>query len=118
ISAASWTYVIKYAVGRTRPNGDPRSFPSGHTSATFATATVLQQHYGWKLGAPIFALAAYTAAERVMDEKHWARDVAFGAVGGLRSGRTVTRRLRGGGRVKISARALPGGGEVMVDVAR
>jgi len=118
ISAVSWTYVIKYAVGRTRPNGDPRSFPSGHTSATFATATVLQEHYGWKLGAPIFALAAYTGAERVMDEKHWASDVAFGAVVGVLSGRTVTRHLRGGGRVTLRARALPNGGEVLIDVVR
>jgi hypothetical protein len=44
ISAASWTYLIKFATNRQRPNGDPRAFPSGHTSATFATATVLLQH--------------------------------------------------------------------------
>jgi hypothetical protein len=118
ISAVSWTYVIKYAVGRTRPNGDPRSFPSGHTSASFATAMVLQEHYGWKLGGPFFALGAYTAAERVMNEKHWATDVAFGAVVGVLSGRTVTRHLRGGGRVTLGARALPKGGEVVVHVVR
>ena len=118
IAAMSWTYAIKYAAGRTRPNGDPRSFPSGHTSASFATATVLQAHYGWKVGVPIYALATYTAAERVMDEKHWASDVAFGAVVGMLSGRTVTRHLRGGGRVTLGARALPGGGEVVVHVVR
>jgi len=118
ISAMSWTYVIKYAVDRTRPNGDPRSFPSGHTSATFATATVLQEHYGWKVGVPFYALATYTAAERVMNDKHWASDVAFGAVVGVLSGRTVTRHLRGGGRVTLGARALPGGGEVVVHVLR
>jgi membrane-associated phospholipid phosphatase len=83
ISAASWTYAIKYAVNRTRPNGDPRSFPSGHASATFATAMVLQRHYGWKLGVPMFAAATYTAAERITENKHWASDVAFGAVVGM-----------------------------------
>ena len=118
ISAMSWTYAVKYAVGRTRPNGDPRSFPSGHTSASFATATVLQAHYGWKIGAPAFGLAAYTAAERVMDEKHWASDVAFGAVVGVLSGHTVTRHLRSGGRITLGARALPGGGEVVAHVVR
>ncbi len=61
ISAVSWTYAFKYAVNRERPNGDPRSFPSGHASATFATAMVLQEHYGWKIGVPVFAAAAYTA---------------------------------------------------------
>src|SRR5436190_2211768 len=64
ISAASFTYAIKYAVDRQRPNGDPRSFPSGHAAASFATATVLQEHYGWKLGLPAYAMAAYVAGER------------------------------------------------------
>ena len=41
ISVVSWTYAIKLAAERTRPNGDPRSFPSGHASTSFATATVL-----------------------------------------------------------------------------
>ena len=63
-------------------------------------------------------LATYTAAERVMNEKHWASDVTFGAVIGVLSGRTVTRHLRGGGRVTLGARALPGGGEVVVHVVR
>lgn len=115
ISAFSWTYAIKYAVGRTRPNGDPRSFPSGHTSASFATAMVLQEHYGWKLGVPMFALAAYTGAERVYDSKHWASDVAFGAVVGILSGRTVTVRLRRS-RIAASPIAAPGGGGVAFHV--
>ena len=83
ISAVSWTYAFKYAVNRTRPNGDPRSFPSGHSSAVFATAMVLQEHYGWKVGLPIFAAAAYTAASRITVNKHWASDVTFGAVLGM-----------------------------------
>ena len=37
ISATSWIYTLKYAVDRTRPNGDPRSFPSGHPSPTLHT---------------------------------------------------------------------------------
>ena len=46
------------------PTATPRSFPSGHASATFATATVLQRHYGWKLGLPFYLLGVYTAASR------------------------------------------------------
>lgn len=115
ISALSWTYAIKYAVDRTRPNGDPRSFPSGHTSATFATAMVLQKHYGWKLGVPVFAAATYTAAERVTNNKHWASDVAFGAVIGTLSGRTVTLHLY---RAELGVQVVPvpGGGGVLVHV--
>jgi hypothetical protein len=83
ISAASWTYALKFATHRTRPNGDPRSLPSGHASATFATAMVLEEHYGWKVGVPAFAAAAYTAASRVTDNKHWASDVVLGAFLGM-----------------------------------
>ena len=115
ISAVSWTYAIKYSVNRTRPNGDPRSFPSGHTSASFATAMVLQRHYGWKLGLPMFAASTYTAAERVTNNKHWASDVAFGAVIGMLSGRTVTLHLRGA-QLGINPVAVPGGGGVVVHV--
>jgi membrane-associated phospholipid phosphatase len=113
ISAVSWTYAIKYAVNRERPNGDPRSFPSGHASATFATAMVLQEHYGWKVGVPVFAAAAYTAASRVTVNKHWASDVAFGAVLGMVSGRIATRRLRDSG-FSVSPVVLNGGAAILV----
>jgi membrane-associated phospholipid phosphatase len=115
ISAVSWTYVAKYSVSRTRPNGDPRSFPSGHASTTFATAMVLQEHYGWKLGMPFFALATYTAASRIVDNKHWASDVVFGAFLGMTSGRTVTMHLRNA-RATVAAVAVAGGGGVTVSV--
>ena len=113
ISAVSWTYAIKYAVNRERPNGDPRSFPSGHASATFATAMVLQEHYGWKVGVPVFAAAAYTAASRVTVNKHWASDVAFGAVVGMVSGRIATRQLRDY-RLSVSPVVLNGGAAILV----
>jgi hypothetical protein len=93
ISAGSWTYVIKFATQRQRPNGDPRAFPSGHTSASFATATVLQRYYGWKLGVPFYALGVYAGASRITAEKHWLSDVVFGAAVGVASGYTVTRRF-------------------------
>jgi hypothetical protein len=115
ISALSWNYVVKYAVGRTRPNGDPRSFPSGHAAASFATAMVLQEHYGWKLGLPFFAVATYTAASRIADNKHWASDVTFGAFMGMTSGRTVTLHVRNR-RIAIGPVAVPRGGAVMVTV--
>jgi membrane-associated phospholipid phosphatase len=115
ISALGWTYAIKYAVDRTRPNGDPRSFPSGHASATFAAATVLQRHYGWKLGVPMFAGAAYTAAERITENKHWASDVVFGAVVGMLAGQTVTLHL-GDQPVQIQPRPVAGGGAVTIHV--
>lgn len=94
ISAVSWTYAIKFAVNRTRPNGDPRSFPSGHSSTTFATATVLHRHYGLKLALPFYALGVYTAAARIHDRKHWLSDTVMGATVGIAAGRAVTFHLK------------------------
>jgi membrane-associated phospholipid phosphatase len=87
-------YALKFMADRTRPNGDPRSFPSGHATATFATAMVLQDHYGWKLGVPTFVAATYTAISRLTENKHWASDVTMGAFVGIASARTVTLHLR------------------------
>jgi membrane-associated phospholipid phosphatase len=112
ISVVSWTYAIKFVAERTRPNGDPRSFPSGHASNSFAAATVLEEHYGWKLGIPAYAMAAYTAASRVTANQHWVSDVVFGAALGVVSGRTVTVRLRQN-RVSLVPVKLPGGGAVL-----
>lgn len=115
ISGASWTYLIKYAADRTRPNGDPRSFPSGHATAAFATATVFYEHYGWKLGVPMFAAAAYVAGERVTANKHWPSDVVFGATMGILSGRTVTLHVRRA-RLAVRPEAVRGGGGVVFHV--
>lgn len=117
ISAMSWTYAVKYSFNRTRPNGDLRGFPSGHASSAFATAMVLQEHYGWKLGMPMFAIATYTAASRVVDNKHWASDVVFGAFLGMTSGRTVTVHLHDR-PISIAPLAVPGGGGVSLSVRR
>jgi hypothetical protein len=111
ISATSWGYLWKVAVNRERPNGDPRSFPSGHAAATFATAMVLQDHFGWKVGVPFFAASTYTAVSRLTINKHWASDVAFGAFVGIASARTVTLHLRNAKFVLVPL-AVPGGGGV------
>jgi membrane-associated phospholipid phosphatase len=117
LSVVSWTYAIKLAADRTRPNGDPHGFPSGHASNSFATAAVLQRHYGWKLGLPAFLIAAYTGTSRVLDNQHWASDVVFGAALGIASGRTVTLHVRDH-RVSIAPLAVPGGGGVLIAASR
>jgi hypothetical protein len=94
INAATWTYAVKFAVNRTRPNGDSRSFPSGHSSATFATATVLHRHYGWRVALPFYGLGVYTAAARINDRKHWLSDTVMGATVGITAGRAVTFHLK------------------------
>jgi hypothetical protein len=105
------TESIKLAVRRQRPDGTPYSFPSGHTSGTFATATVLQREFGWKVGAPAYALATYVALTRMTENKHYASDVAFGAANGIVAGRAV-RFHTGNHDFAISPMAVPHGAGV------
>jgi hypothetical protein len=40
---------LKFSVRRLRPDGSNRqSFPSGHAAITFASATVIERHLGWR----------------------------------------------------------------------
>jgi membrane-associated phospholipid phosphatase len=84
------TQSIKISVRRTRPDGNRFSFPSGHASSAFATAAVLQRHFGWKAGVPAYGLAAFIGASRMQENKHYLSDIVFGAAVGIASGRTVT----------------------------
>lgn len=95
IITGALTEGLKYVVGRERPNhmGDP-SFPSGHAAITFATATVIERHLGWKMAGLGYAVAAYVATSRLHDNVHYASDVVFGAAIGTISGRTVTQHGR------------------------
>ena len=82
------TYGLKFGVGRNRPNGkNKRSFPSGHTSNSFLTATIAQEIYGSKTGIPAYILAGVTGLSRIHDNEHYLSDVIFGAVLGIAVGR-------------------------------
>jgi membrane-associated phospholipid phosphatase len=106
--AQTTTQLIKFSTQRTRPDGTAMSFPSGHASASFATATVLQSHFGWKAGIPAYAMATWVAASRVQGDRHFISDVVAGATVGILAGRTVTV---GHGRTKfaVAPMAAPGG---------
>jgi membrane-associated phospholipid phosphatase len=80
-SLKSWT-------DSKRPNGDPRSFPSGHTSVAFAFAQLMHNEFGdrsiW------YSIGAYTCATtvglmRVSKNAHWISDVVAGAGFGMLS---------------------------------
>lgn len=85
------TSAGKLVFERTRPNGDPYSFPSGHTATAFTTAGVLSRHYGpWGTAAGV-SLGVLTALGRMEENKHYASDVVAGATIGWIIGRTVAR---------------------------
>ena len=104
---------IKIAAGRTRPDAsNNQSFPSGHTASAFATATVLQRDFGWKVGIPAYAVGAYVAASRMGSNKHFLSDVIVGAAVGITAGRAVTI---GSGKARFDLGLAPtsGGAAVM-----
>ena len=96
------TRSLKYAVDRERPDGGQHSFPSGHSSATFATASVLHEHFGWKVGVPPMPSRSFVAWARFRDNSHWLSDVVFGSAIGIAVGRTVV-----GGHAPTSWQVLP-----------
>ena len=102
------TQGVKLLAGRTRPDGTSLSFPSGHTASAFATGTVLQRHFGWKVGIPAYGLAAYVGASRLSENRHYLSDVIFGATLGVLAGRQVTVSV-GRTRFAITPQAVPGG---------
>jgi hypothetical protein len=102
------TRSLKIGVGRQRPDHGRSSFPSGHASATFANATVLHRHFGWKVGVPAYAFATYIAASRLPANNHYLSDVIFGAALGMAAGRTVAVG-RGRGRFTMAPAATPAG---------
>lgn len=113
------TQAIKVSVRRQRPLHEDGSrskgfaFPSGHAAGTFAAATVLQQHLGWRWAVPTYSIASYVAISRLHDERHFASDVAFGAAEGIIIGRSVTWHGR---NYYASPMLLPKGGGVIISV--
>lgn len=109
------TLGIKYAVRRDRPDGECCAFPSGHSSATFAVASVLERHLGYRGAWPTFAIAAYVATSRLHDNRHFLSDVLFGASLGVASGWTVVGRH---GRSNYALMPVPVRGGMMVTLTR
>jgi membrane-associated phospholipid phosphatase len=86
------TIILKYSVNRDRPfvtypditrksaAGSP-SFPSGHTSSAFATATSVSLAYPkWYVIAPSFAWAGTVGYSRMHLGVHYPSDVLVGAL--------------------------------------
>lgn len=86
------TYALKYLIQKERPDhSDKHSFPSMHTSVSFAGAAFIQRRYGWKWGIPAYVLSTYVGWSRVYGKKHDGWDVAAGALLGAGCSYIFTR---------------------------
>lgn len=107
VLASLITRVPKNLLGRERPdnwegNGPfvfkgpfhGNSFPSGHTTASFAIASVIATQYREHKWVPIvaYSVASLTGLSRVYDNKHWLTDVVAGATIGTLVGNLVSHR--------------------------
>lgn len=90
------THLIKLSVNRTRPADKypneifvnsmthNQSFPSGHTSLAFATATTLSiQYKKWYVTVPAYVWASSVGYSRMYLGKHYPSDVLAGAAVGI-----------------------------------
>lgn len=76
------TFGLKKITDEERPNGEPESFPSGHTSNSFVMATVLFHEFkesNLLLAYSGFLFATTTGILRVLNNEHWVSDVLVGA---------------------------------------
>jgi membrane-associated phospholipid phosphatase len=126
IATGLWTSVGKVLTGRMRPGetySDPEynsdhwfgpfgrfkekynsqrgvggfeSFPSGHTGAIFAMATVFSEQYKDQKAIPItmYSIAGLVGISRMIEHKHWASDVFIGGVIGYLCGKQVVNNER------------------------
>jgi membrane-associated phospholipid phosphatase len=108
------TSFLKSVMGRSRPFvskgenprdfaflqgwgvGDRRSFPSGHTTTAFAAAaavtdetTIWWPKSTWVIGPLMYGGATMVGLSRMYHSRHWASDVALGALIGTFAGKKV-----------------------------
>lgn len=87
------TEGLKRSFPETRPDGsDNRSFPSGHTSISFAAAATIDERQGRTAGIAAHIAAAFVGVARVQADKHYWHDIAVGAAIGEVAGRLLTTR--------------------------
>lgn len=90
---------LKYAINRKRPftqypndiikrdDVGPYSFPSGHTTAAFATATALSLSYKkWYVALPAYTYAGFVGYSRMRLGVHYPTDVLGGIIVGIGAG--------------------------------
>lgn len=105
-----------YSLGRGFHKDAYTSFPSGHVTTAFATASAASQEiaYLWPHASHIWTPLLFTSASlvgvsRIYNDKHWASDVIAGAAVGTLVSRVVVRYSRAHPRNALDRLLLPVG---------
>jgi membrane-associated phospholipid phosphatase len=85
------TLGLKLAASTRGPNRHRFAWPSGHTSSSFAMATVLHNAYGPWVGIPSYGVSTLVALQRMDAREHHLSDVVFGAALGWVVAETVMK---------------------------
>jgi membrane-associated phospholipid phosphatase len=98
-TALGITVGLKYLIKRSRPFTEhpsditrrdavgPLSFPSGHTTSAFASATAISLSYNkWYVTLPSFLYASFVGYSRMRLGVHYPSDVVGGIIVGIGSG--------------------------------
>lgn len=109
------TYALSHVVRERRPDGsDYHSFPSDTSASAFSAANYLWMRYGWRWGAPAYALATFVGYSRVQAMKHHWYDVAASGAIALGVNYAIVTRFKPSSRYQFSAGAAPDGIEARV----
>jgi len=106
-AAALSVQALKHLIGRPRPrmthgggfqfgpswDAGLDSFPSGHTTASFAVAAVLARQFP-RIGWMFYGIASLIAASRILRGSHFPTDVMGGVGLGLLAGYVVANPIR------------------------
>ncbi len=105
--SAGASFALQQFIRVERPDkSDFRSFPSDSAAMAFSAASYLQIRYGWRYGAPAYAIAAFVGYSRVEADKHSWGDVAAGAVLGWLASEITTVKFQ---NLRLTASAGWGG---------
>ena len=103
LTSTALSYGLEACITKARPDGDGmHAMPSTHTMIAFSGASFLQRRYGWKWGAPAYAVATYVAWGRVHSQRHDVWDVLVGTAIGVGGTYVFTRPFMKGTDVAIS----------------